>query len=158
MRKVPSLLISSAVLLSMLNSTSALAGAASAAIAATAVANKANATATTTPATAPAPRGKASKSTWDLAIVGKWKSVDAKNGATHGTITLNKNGTASMQAEKGSYDIVTPLMTGTWETRGSKLHLTMPPYGTSISDYRLNADGILVVTYDNGNPQSFKRQ
>lgn len=98
------------------------------------------------------------KSSLDLAIVGKWKSIDAKNGATHGVITLNANGSATMQAEKGTHDIVTPLMSGSWFVRGSKLHLAMPPYGTSISDYRLNANNILVITYDNGNPQSFKRQ
>ena len=89
-------------------------------------------------------------------LVGKWKSVDAKNGALHGEIVLNANQSASMQAQKGNLDIETPLMTGTWKADNSQLVLTLPPYGTSKMKYTLSGNK-LILTYENNNEQTFER-
>lgn len=92
----------------------------------------------------------------DTTMVGTWTSVDANNGALHGVIVLKADKSASMQAQKGDKDLQTPLMTGTWQTKGDSLILTMPPYGTSTMKYALKGN-TLRLTYENNNVQNFKR-
>lgn len=93
----------------------------------------------------------------DKNLIGNWKSIDAKNGALNGVIVLNKDGSASMQADKGNANIETPKMVGKWGVKGKTLTLTMPPYGKSEMGYVLK-NGMLSLTYDNNNTQNFKRQ
>ncbi len=83
-------------------------------------------------------------------LVGMWHSVDAKEGALPGSITLEKSGSAQL-SPKGQ-----PEMKGTWRDEGGKLFLNMPPYGEATMGYALTK-GQLVLTYDNGSKQKFSK-
>lgn len=88
----------------------------------------------------------------DTRLVGEWTSVDAPNGALHGTIKLGAKGDASLAAKEQ------PVLEGAWEApKAGELKLTMGEYGSSLMKYRFNKEK-LVLTYDNGNEQTFAKQ
>lgn len=88
----------------------------------------------------------------DSRLVGRWNSLDANNHALRGTITIQKEGAAVLAAEGQ------PVLTGTWSEPGpGELVFAMGEYGTANLKYSLDK-GRLVLTYDNGNVQTFTRQ
>lgn len=85
------------------------------------------------------------------ALVGEWVSIDAIGTAVPGTISLNKNKAAKLAPQN-----LSPLV-GKWSVSGSKLTLSMPPYGTSVMDYKLISKNKLRLTYSATDYQTFKR-
>lgn len=85
-------------------------------------------------------------------LQGLWESVDAKNGALPGTMLLNKDGSAKLTPKDNE------SLTGTWDATANTLTLTMPPYGSSTSEYYMSKKGILTLKYTKENHQSFKQK
>lgn len=95
----------------------------------------------------------------DARLPGLWKSVNAENGALHGTMTFTKEGRLTLHPE--GFD----AMNGTWKKlpKASSLELTLNEVGTTKVDYRWIPAGKskarqLELTYDNGNKQRFEKE
>lgn len=87
-------------------------------------------------------------------FIGTWKSVTHDKGALPGLITFQPGGELSMQP------VGFALQTGKWkrlESKRNTLVLTLTDVGSTEVGYRTKG-GKLVLTYDNGNSQEFKKQ
>ena len=92
-------------------------------------------------------------SSWaDPKLMGAWRSVDADKGALNGSMSFEAKGAkATLEAD------AQPVLVGTWQvTKPGTLKLTVADYGSSLMTYRFDKQR-LVVTYDNGNSQTFEK-
>lgn len=92
-------------------------------------------------------------SSWaDPKLIGAWRSVDADNGALNGSMAFEAKGAkVTLKAENQ------PILVGTWQvTQPGALKLTVTDYGSSLMTYRFDKQR-LVMTYDNGNNQTFEK-
>ena len=92
-------------------------------------------------------------SSWaDPKLMGAWRSVDAEKGALQGSMSFEAKG-AKVTLEADSQ----PVLVGTWQvTKPGALKLTVTDYGSSLMTYRFDKQR-LVMTYDNGNNQTFEK-
>lgn len=94
----------------------------------------------------------------DSRLHGMWKSVNADNGALHGTLLLEADG--KLQLHPQGFD---PAK-GTWKKRSKNqtLELTLTDIGSTEVQYRWVVEPKkprrLELTYDNGNKQLFSRE